>query len=183
MASSSAFERGLAFVLRIEGGYVNDPYDNGGATNKGIIQRTYDGWRKSLKLPARDVREITGEEVRDIYRRRFWGRASCPLLPDDVAIAHFDAAVNHGVLRAGKLLQRATAQGLAEDGIVGPATLAGVEAWSDQKLLVKAYLRQRQEFYHGLVERDPWQNRFIRGWLKRLTWLHELLLGEPGDYT
>ncbi len=42
---STAFSESLPFVLRWEGGYVNHPNDPGGATNKGVTQKVYDGWR------------------------------------------------------------------------------------------------------------------------------------------
>ena len=32
---SADFQRALAFVLKVEGGYTNDPVDRGGATNRG----------------------------------------------------------------------------------------------------------------------------------------------------
>ena len=44
------FKKALAFVLKWEGGYVNNPYDKGGATNKGITQNTYNAWLKSCGL-------------------------------------------------------------------------------------------------------------------------------------
>jgi lysozyme family protein len=50
------FGRALAFVLKVEGGYTNDPEDRGGATNKGILQRVYDIYRKAEGLRSADVR-------------------------------------------------------------------------------------------------------------------------------
>ena len=38
---SARLAAALAFVLRWEGGYVNHPADPGGATNKGVTQRTF----------------------------------------------------------------------------------------------------------------------------------------------
>ena len=45
------FQRILPYLLQDEGGYVNDPADRGGATNKGVIQRTYDAYRKGKGMP------------------------------------------------------------------------------------------------------------------------------------
>ena len=39
--SKEHFEKTLKFILQREGGYVNDPNDLGGETNKGITYRTY----------------------------------------------------------------------------------------------------------------------------------------------
>lgn len=38
-------------ILRFEGGYVNDPDDLGGATNKGVCFKTYKLYRQRKKLP------------------------------------------------------------------------------------------------------------------------------------
>ena len=57
------FEKMLKFVLQREGGYVNDPHDLGGETNKGITHNTYNSYRKSKGLQTRSVKYITDDEV------------------------------------------------------------------------------------------------------------------------
>ena len=65
------FKTALNFVLKWEGGYVNNPNDKGGATNKGITQHTYNSWLKSLLLAPRDVRFITQEKGEQIYYQNY----------------------------------------------------------------------------------------------------------------
>ena len=65
--NSELFKKALKFVLKWEGGYVNDPDDKGGATNKGITQCTYNGWLKTKGLKPKDVKNITDVEVAQIY--------------------------------------------------------------------------------------------------------------------
>lgn len=101
------FERALAFVLRWEGGYSDHPDDPGGATNYGITQATYDVWRRSNGLPTRPVREISMDEVRAIYRTRYWEPIRGDELPPPLALATFDLAVNSGVGLARKALREA----------------------------------------------------------------------------
>ena len=57
----------LKFILQREGGYVNNPKDKGGETNKGITHGTYDVYRRSKGLKSQSVKNITDDEVRDIY--------------------------------------------------------------------------------------------------------------------
>ena len=57
------FERALEFVFPSEGGYVNNKYDRGGATNMGITQNTYDAYRQRQGLQSEDVRYITRGEA------------------------------------------------------------------------------------------------------------------------
>src|SRR5690625_6246703 len=71
------FEAALPTILRHEGGYVDHPQDPGGATNYGITQTTYDGWRGVPRVASRPVRLITQEEVRAIYLERYWRPARC----------------------------------------------------------------------------------------------------------
>ena len=40
----SNFDKCLAMLLEHEGGYVNDPMDNGGMTNLGVTRRVYEDW-------------------------------------------------------------------------------------------------------------------------------------------
>ncbi|MCP4781540.1 MAG: hypothetical protein GY877_12600 [Hyphomicrobium sp.] len=53
-----------------------------------------------------DVRHVPEAAVRDIYTARYWQLARCDDLPPALAVFHFDAAVNHGVTGATRLLHR-----------------------------------------------------------------------------
>src|SRR5579883_2004486 len=62
----SAFEDFVKDVLmRIEGGYSDDPDDRGGATDFGVTQSTYDDYRDHHKLPRQPVKLINELEAWD----------------------------------------------------------------------------------------------------------------------
>ena len=104
---ANGFEPALAFVLRWEGGLVDNPADPGGRTNKGITQKVYDAWRQQQGEPPRDVQQIEDSEVSTIYQAQYWTPASCESLAAPLALAEFDTAVNMGVGRAIRFLQTA----------------------------------------------------------------------------
>jgi lysozyme family protein len=171
MSEFDLFRLCLAHVLKSEGGYVNHPNDKGGATNKGITQAVFSEYLKSRGLPVESVREITPADVERIYATRYWNAAKCREFPPKVAAVLFDAAVNHGVTKAIKLLQRAL--GLAEDGIVGPKTLAASEAFGVSEVFCKT----REKFYRDIVAAKPDQAVFLRGWLNRIRDLRTFIRG------
>ncbi len=155
------FPLSLAAVLIHEGGYVDDPQDPGGATNKGVTQAVYDDWRVGEGLARRSVRFINDYEVGAIYRRRYWGAVRGDDLPPGVDYCVFDFAVNSGVNRASRYLQRAA--GVVDDGRIGPATLAAVKA-KPAAALIAAVCDARQAF----LEQLPTFARFGRGWTARV---------------
>jgi len=159
----STFERGLELVLRAEGGYVDDPDDAGGATNYGITQKTFDGWNELRGSRSRPVKEITKIEVAAIYRESYWKAGRCDELPERLAIAHFDAMVNHRPTDAAKVLQRAL--GVIPDGIIGPKTIAAARV-SGPEVLENWYWH-RARLYCDLVETRPVNVKFLRGWILR----------------
>ena len=178
--ASDIFDKALAHVLEMEGGFSDDPYDPGGPTNKGITLADFAKWR-GLTVTAISraglvaaLRAITDETVSDIYRARYWQPASCALLPEAVAVMHFDAAVNHGVGGAIRLLQAAL--GVAGDGEIGPQTLAAVRTKS-ARTTVARYAELRRARYRAL----PHFWRFGRGWLNRVDATEKLALGLAGD--
>lgn len=100
MATSPAdvkFQRVLHLVLNWEGGYVNRKEDPGGATNFGITQRAYDGYRHSRNLPLVQVKQIAQSEVEDIYRAFYWAPTHADEFPYPLALLLFDSAVEWGV--------------------------------------------------------------------------------------
>jgi lysozyme family protein len=119
------FTRALALVLRSEGGFVNNPKDPGGATNRGVTQAVYDAFRKLSGKPVQSVRLITDAEVSTIYKRQYWDAVAGDALPAGVDYATFDYAVNSGVARAAQALQSAV--GVVPDGHIGLRTIAAVK--------------------------------------------------------
>ena len=167
--SMTPFQRALAFVLKVEGGYTNDPVDRGGATNKGILQRVYDIYRKAEGLRPADVRHILNIEVEEIYRDAYWLEGDCDRLPWPVSLVHFDACVNTGVTQAARFLQRSV--GAEPDGRIGPKTLEALRALLERETplaVAERLVRRREPFYRRLAEVDPTQNRFLQGWLNRV---------------
>ncbi|GBU19676.1 MULTISPECIES: glycoside hydrolase family 108 protein [unclassified Methylobacterium] len=160
--SAERYNEALKRVLVHEGGYVNDPRDPGGATMKGVTQRTYDGYRKRLGLPSRPVSQITSAEVGEIYRRQYWAAVRGDELPAGIDYVLFDGAVNSGPVQSIKWLQRAL--GVSVDGVLGEATVAAAEAYPDHDALVAAILARRLAFLRSL---KTW-GAFGKGWGRRV---------------
>lgn len=135
-----------------EGGYISNPKDPGGETKFGISKRAY---------PGVDIKALTLAEAKAIYRRDYWDRARCDELPHGVAFDVFDGAVNSGIGQAIRWLQRAA--GVADDGIVGPLTLAAVRR-ADTEAIQARYSGHRLEFMARLSTWDT----FGRGWARRI---------------
>lgn len=152
------FDEALKFVLDMEGGFVDDPDDTGGATRFGITIDTLEMWRGEPLTPE-DVRNLSLDEAKAIYRVKYWEKCRCHEMPDDIALVLFDAAVNHGPDRAVRLLQRAA--GVTDDGVIGPVTLSAVrgEGVLDEFVVLRAmlYARLNVKFHHG------WFRRLVAG--------------------
>ncbi|THF67603.1 hypothetical protein E6C76_04035 [Pseudothauera nasutitermitis] len=152
MNFDTAFER----LIGHEGGYVNHPEDPGGETNWGVTLRTAReaGYTGSM-------RDLTRDQAKEIYRTAYWGRAQAEQYDGAIAFQVFDAAVNHGIGQAIRFLQRAV--GVADDGAVGPVTLAAVRAMSVTDVLAR-FNAERLDFYTKL---STWPT-FGKGWARRV---------------
>jgi lysozyme family protein len=93
-----SFEKSIAFVLKWEGGYVNDPSDRGGETRYGISKRVY---------PDLDIKNLTKEQAVEIYRKDYWERSGADKMTWPICLVHFDTAVNCGVGKATVLRAKA----------------------------------------------------------------------------
>ena len=161
--AAALFDAALRHVLEMEGGFSDDPHDPGGPTNKGITLRVLAAWKgvaPDSSLTA-ELRRIPDSTVRAIYLQRYWQPAHCDELSPQLAFFHFDAAVNHGVTGAMRLLQRAA--GTDADGEIGPNTRAAIAAIPVTEL-IRRYADVRRARYRAL----PHFWRFGRGWLARV---------------
>jgi lysozyme family protein len=171
-ACDPQFQKALQFVLRWEGGFVDDPDDHGGRTNKGITQRVYDAYRTNRRLPAQDVKGISDEETSAIYFEQYWLAAKCDHLDPELGMMLFDTAVNLGDRHALLLMQEATGCRSA-DGVYGPQTQAAWDSCSVPDAAAR-FCMLREEFYRDLANK-PGQGKFLNGWLNRLNALREEL--------
>ncbi len=178
MASKKALPQAIHFTLDAEGGFT---HDNGGDTMHGVTQHIYDLFREKKKgLPLQSVRLITDDEVLEIMEDMFWTPAHCKELPDQLAIAHFDWAYNHGPEGATRTLQSAlgfTAQ--AVDGVFGPRTLQAVNV-SKVPEIVSNYLNVRRAWYRTAAQKNPAKYQSdLNGWLNRVNALEKYLKSLP----
>lgn len=162
-ATTSDFDRCLTKLLVFEGGFVNHPKDPGRATMKGVTQAVYDTYRKSVGAGRQSVRCISDDEVRAIYRNRYWNLIKGDSLPPGVSFVLFDGAANSGPAQSVKWLQRALRLDKV-DGLIGPQTLAAVAAVNDHDALIERILQLRTAFLKAL---KTWST-FGAGWTNRL---------------
>ncbi len=160
------FATGLEFIRTVEGSLSDRlPSDDpGGLTNLGITQGTLSTYRKrfpdDLDMPS-SVRTLQSGQADRIYRRLYWEPCRCTELPPAVALIVFNAAVQSGQTRAARWLQDAL--NVAEDGIIGPETIAAAQA-ADQAQLIEEMLTNQLMFEDHL---NNW-NANRRGWTRRL---------------
>lgn len=157
------FDRAFEAIIGHEGGYVNHPDDPGGETKYGITKRSY---------PKENIRALTLERAKEIYRRDFWEPVRADELPYVVAFNLFDAAVNSGRGQAVRWLQRAA--GVADDGIFGPITL-GATLQADPAVLAARMLGHRLKF---MADLSRWKT-FGKGWARRIA--ANLIATNQGD--
>jgi len=178
-----------------EGGYVNDPVDKGGETHRGVARKfnaDWPGWPVIDQIKADhpdDFKERinANDELADLakalYRKRYWA----PIRGDEIPNQHiankvFDTGVNQGVARSIRYLQEGlnllnrNQKNYADvevDGKFGNQTMKALQALlkleNDQPdYLLKALNLLQASFYIDIMQRDPTQQRFARGWLNRV---------------
>lgn len=147
MDFDAAFDR----LMGNEGGYVNNPSDPGGETKWGICRRSY---------PNVDIKNLTRDQAKEIYRRDFWLRGQMDRFDAAIAFQVFDAAVNHGIETAIRMLQQAA--GVADDGHIGPISLAAIKSKSVTDMLM-LFIAYRIKFWTKL---STW-SQFGKGWASR----------------
>ena len=155
------FDTAFATLLKHEGLYSDHAADPGGKTMYGITEVVarevgYQG----------DMHELPLDLAKRIYKDRYWDTVKADDLPAGIRYAVFDAAVNSGPGQSTKWLQRAL--GVADDGVIGPKTLAAANAANPDALRMRM-LSQRLRFMAGLTN---WP-AFSRGWAIRIASLLE----------
>ena len=170
----TSFNETIAF----EGGYVNNPNDNGGETYRGISRNNFPKWKgwvivdqyKKAPFTAKSMNQVLNNNhqlqvlVQDFYKANFW----TPIVGDnivnqDVANNIYDFAVNSGVGRAVRYAQRIV--GATEDGVMGNVTITAINHNAN---FVSIYKKARLDFLNKIVANNPSQKVFLAGWTSRV---------------
>jgi lysozyme family protein len=154
------FDDALAAVLEHEGGFVNHPKDPGGITNLGVTKRVWETWVGKAVSEA-DMRALTPATVAPMYRKQYWDAVKGDELPSGLDYLMFDFAINAGVSRAIRTMQKAI--GTTPDGAIGPKTMQALRD-ADPDALIAKFSDEKEAFYRSL----PTFATFGKGWLRRV---------------
>jgi lysozyme family protein len=155
----ASFDKAIVKTLAREGGakFTDIPADKGGATKYGISQAAY---------PNVDIRNLTEQQAREIYKRDYWDRVRGDDIKSQViAEAIFDTAVNMGVRTTSRMVQRIL-EIEPSDGILGSASL-GVINQAEDKDFVPQFALAKIAYYASICNKDYSQAKFLLGWINR----------------
>ena len=159
----------VPFILKWEGGWVNDPDDLGQATCKGVCFKTYKLYRQRKKLPKPtlgDLKNISDEEFTDILKSMYWDACRADKIQSQgVANAIVDWAWHSGTTTAAKEVQKVL--GVSSDGIIGNLTLSAINSQSPLPLFGKIKAA-RIKYIERICKSRPANQKFYRGWMNRI---------------
>lgn len=160
----------VPFILKWEGGFVDDPADLGGATNKGVTMTTWKqvGYDKNGDgcIDILDLKLISNNDVLlRVLKPYYWDRWKADEIKNqsvaNILVDWVWASGAYGI----RIPQRVL--GVKSDGIVGPATIAAVNV-HDSFELFKKIKHTRTEFIENICKSRPENRKFRKGWLNRL---------------
>ena len=156
------------FILKWEGGFVNDPDDLGGATNMGVTIGAWKscGYDKDGDIDVDDLHLLTHEDVVNrVLKPHYWDRWKADLIKNqsvaNILVDWVWASGAHGIKIPQRLL------GVSVDGIVGPKTIAAVNARNPRELFDMIKIA-RFDFIEDICCKRPANNKFKRGWMNRI---------------
>lgn len=154
----------MPFILKWEGGFVNDPLDRGGATNKGVTIGTFQSFYPGSTVE--NLKRITDDQWLTIFRAGYWEPWKADQIKNQaVANIVVDWAWASGARTAIRKVQELL--GVSVDGLVGNETLSAINGQDAEELFDRIKVA-RYDFVDAIVKRDPSQKRFITGWKNRI---------------
>ncbi|MDE5421757.1 hypothetical protein L3073_06020 [Ancylomarina sp. DW003] len=177
------FKISYPIIERNEGGYANNPLDNGGETYCGISRKYHPSWggwdfidkiKTSGAIGNNTVFSSLASLVEGFYIKVYWNKLWLPYFKQEFATQLLDFAVNSGKGRAVKELQKILNRSgfrLAVDGSMGKLTARAVQS-VNQSDLAKALFNARVAFIKEEIKDQP---HFAKVWKSRLRYLQGFL--------
>jgi lysozyme family protein len=164
----------VPFLLKWEGGVANDKDDKGGLTNKGI---TYDTYKNLCSIvynvkPSLDHFHSLSDDEVGLMVQWYWNQSTNGNQIASQMVAEAITTWRWGSGTLGlkwfqTMLNKEYNAGLLVDGIIGKKTTQFINFIEEVDLFRNAIKYRRNRFY-AIVENDPTQKKFLKGWLNRL---------------
>ncbi|MBB3409866.1 lysozyme family protein [Rhizobium sp. BK316] len=161
--TAANFPECLSITLASEGGLSTERTDPGNWTGGKIGKGTLKGTKYGISaaaFPDIDIRNLTLDDVKPIYKTKYWDEIGGDTLPDGFDLATFDYAVNSGPARA--LRDAQAVIGVPADGKIGPVTRAKAVTAGTRE--IKALCARRLSFMQSLA---IWKT-YGKGWSARV---------------
>ena len=152
------------FILRWEGGYINDQADLGKQTNKGVTLSTYRSVFGKNKTVS-DLKKITDEQWEFIFKKFYWDKWKADDIKDqnvaNILVDWLWCSGSYGIMIPQRVL------GVSVDGIVGSKTIAAINA-RDGRELFDTIKQERKDYIDRICQTRPQNKKFKKGWLNRI---------------
>jgi len=172
------FEKISKIVLFNEGGFVNDPNDSGGATNKGIAWATWQAYAKEdigVEPTLENLKALTDEQAKTLYLKRYWEpRGFCGIYNEKTALNIYDWTITSGraVGKIKELLTSYYSIEIVHNNQMSKEFVENINSIDNQEELVQKIGETRKQYYTTIAhdkEGKPNKNyRFLNGWIKRV---------------
>ena len=172
------FHKISKIILRHEGGYVNNPNDSGGATNKGIAWNTWKAYAKEdlgIEPTLENLKKLTDEQAEVIYRKRYWQpKGFCKIKNDRIGLMIYDWSITSGgaIKKIQQLLVDEFKQNIIVNGKMDEKLALIINSISDENRLLTRITEIRRQYYTSLaIKKDGTHTKnyvFLKGWLNRV---------------
>ena len=174
MEQKADYRNYVPFILRWEGGVSNNAADRGGLTCKGITYKTYNALCQTVLKKAPNMEHflsMTDEEV-GLFVKYYWDKSTNnnQIASQKIAEAITSWRWGSGILGLKwyqQMLNKEYGCKLVVDGIIGRASIEAINS-IDADSLFRMSIKYRRERFYTIVNYDPPQRIFLKGWLNRL---------------
>jgi lysozyme family protein len=188
---NSNFNKYQNKIFDHEGGFVDDPVDKGGATNKGITFNTFKAYAKedlNIEPTLENLKNLTNEQASIIYKKRYWDNINADDIKNgSIAYMLYDFNVT-SFSNSAKQLQLSLidlGKTVIVDGKISKTTVKLINDCDSEKLF-NIFKQRRLDFYQNIVdnsvneylEENPnatdkellknTQKKFEKGWKNRV---------------
>lgn len=154
-------------LLSHEGGFVDNPNDPGGATNKGITLKTFKKYATDLNVEGTEdnLKRLTKSQAALIYEKGYWNPSNATKIDDkQFGWLYFDTYLNGG----GTQVLNSTLSNFEVEKLTGIKALNTLLPLWQAENLFYLYKSERKCRFDKIIEDNPKLGTFKTGWYNRV---------------